>query len=252
MSFGVYSTNTRRSDDGERPFWISYADLMTALMILFLVIMVAALAAITKKVERVIEEPTVDSKQPPAEVRAKEIASICDFLADKAVKIDQNATVDCRLNRISFGEVGRFRTDEYKLGPDADATLSNVVPIILEAANSPLGKKWLKQVVIEGFTDTDGSYLYNLNLSLRRSEWVMCQLIRNDQASRVNLTDDQRRQVKQLFLAGGVSFNNMRDSKDASRRVELRLQFYGLDVNEPRSSMYKAKFDDASPERCHI
>lgn len=252
MSFGAYSGGSRRSEDGERPFWISYADLMTALMILFLVIMVAALASITKKVEQVIEEPTIDSKQPPSEVRAKEIASICDFLADKAMKVDQNAIVDCRLNRISFGEVGRFRTDDYRLGPDADATLSNVVPIILEAANSPLGKKWLKQVLIEGFTDTDGSYLYNLNLSLRRSEWVMCQLIRNDQRSRVNLSDEQRRQVKQLFLAGGVSFNNIRDSKDASRRVELRLQFYGLDVNEPRSSAYEAKFDNASPERCHI
>ena len=252
MSLMTSYSTPHRSDEGEKPFWISYADLMTALMILFLVIMVAALAAITKKVERVIEEPTVDSKQPPAEVRAKEIASICDFLADKAVKIDQNATVDCRLNRISFGEVGRFRTDEYKLGPDADATLSNVVPIILEAANSPLGKKWLKQVVIEGFTDTDGSYLYNLNLSLKRSEWVMCMILGHAGNQPIDLTPDERKQIKRLFLAGGVSFNNIRDSKDASRRVELRLQFYGLGETPALDPFHAAKFEGEANERCML
>lgn len=30
-------------DDGEKPFWISFADLMTALMVLFLVALSAAL-----------------------------------------------------------------------------------------------------------------------------------------------------------------------------------------------------------------
>ncbi|MCM4930604.1 hypothetical protein MMO01_29800, partial [Escherichia coli] len=42
------------------------------------------------------------------------------------------------------------------------------VPLVLEASNSEEGKKWFKQIVIEGFTDTDGSYLYNLHLSLQR------------------------------------------------------------------------------------
>ncbi len=36
-------------EEGERPFWISYADLMTALMILFLVVMVVALARLSKR-----------------------------------------------------------------------------------------------------------------------------------------------------------------------------------------------------------
>lgn len=36
-----------KSEEGERPFWISYADLMTALMILFLVVMVASIVSLT-------------------------------------------------------------------------------------------------------------------------------------------------------------------------------------------------------------
>ena len=33
----------KRSDDAENPFWISFSDLMTALMVLFLVAMAVAL-----------------------------------------------------------------------------------------------------------------------------------------------------------------------------------------------------------------
>jgi len=36
--------------EAEKPFWISYADLMTALMVLFLVVMGVALLAVTKTV----------------------------------------------------------------------------------------------------------------------------------------------------------------------------------------------------------
>ena len=37
-------------DDGERPFWISFSDLMTALMVVFLLVMSVALLAVTKDV----------------------------------------------------------------------------------------------------------------------------------------------------------------------------------------------------------
>jgi len=37
-------------DEAEKPFWISFADLMTALMVLFLVVMGVALLAVTKNV----------------------------------------------------------------------------------------------------------------------------------------------------------------------------------------------------------
>ena len=40
----------RARQDGESPFWISYSDLMSALMILFLVVMAVTLIAVTKSV----------------------------------------------------------------------------------------------------------------------------------------------------------------------------------------------------------
>jgi hypothetical protein len=43
------------------------------------------------------------------------------------------------------------------------------------------------------------------------------------------LSPGQKEQIEDLFLVGGYSFNSMKASKDASRRVELKLEFWGLD-----------------------
>jgi outer membrane protein OmpA-like peptidoglycan-associated protein len=253
MSFGQYQQPSRNAEEAEKPFWISYADLMTALMILFLVIMVTALASITKKAEQTVKEtPEIKEQVDMTKVRLQEISNICQHLSEEVAKTNTSVEVDCKLNRINFGEVGRFQSDQFRLGAEGEQALNQVVPAILSTANTPTGQKWLKQVLIEGFTDTDGSYLYNLNLSLKRSEWVMCTLLRNDQSTAVRLNNDQRQQVKKLFLAGGVAFNHVRDSKDASRRVELRLQFYGVDKAEKNRSQYDAKFEDDAKERCWL
>ena len=236
-----YAKKHRSKDEGEKPFWISFADLMTALMTLFLVVMAVSLMVVTKK----INEATQAEKE-----RSSEILDICTSIKDDPTLKDQLVTVDCKENRINFGEAGRFGHNDYRLNSEGVKALSALVPVVLDAANSENGKKWFKQIVIEGFTDTDGSYLYNLNLSLRRSEWVMCSLLDPKFNPELNLTDEQKNQIKQLFLAGGVSFNAAKDSKEASRRVELRMQFYGL--KEQGDIEDQPTFDTVSVESCQL
>lgn len=231
----------RPKDEGEKPFWISFADLMTALMTLFLVVMAVSLMVVTKK----INEATQAEKE-----RSSEILDICTSIKDDPALKNQLITVDCKENRINFGEAGRFGHNDYRLNAAGVEALNTLVPVVLEAANSENGKKWFKQIVIEGFTDTDGSYLYNLNLSLRRSEWVMCNLLDPAFNQGLSLTEQQKNQIKQLFLAGGVSFNAAKDSKEASRRVELRLQFYGL--KEKDSAEAQPVFVSAPIETCQL
>ena len=236
-----YAKKPRSKDEGEKPFWISFADLMTALMTLFLVVMAVSLMVVTKK----INEATQAEKE-----RSSEILDICTSIKDDPTLKNQLITVDCKENRINFGEAGRFGHNDYRLNAEGIKALSALVPVVLEAANSENGKKWFKQIVIEGFTDTDGSYLYNLNLSLRRSEWVMCSLLDPTFNQELTLTETQKNQIKQLFLAGGVSFNAAKDSKEASRRVELRMQFYGL--KEKESAEAQPIFVSAPIENCQL
>lgn len=224
----AFNGRQRRSDEAEKPFWISYADLMTAMMVLFLVVMVASLSSVTQRIQQA---------EAGEKSRGHDIARLCEKLELQAKNLNKTIHVDCHDNRISFGEAGRFEHNRFSLTPEGLKALQDVVPLVLDAANSDEGKKWFKQIVIEGFTDTDGSYLYNLHLSLQRSEWVMCSLLDSRSALQQRITADQQIQIRKLFLAGGVSFNNAKESKEASRRVELRMQFFGLKDKKQDESM---------------
>jgi outer membrane protein OmpA-like peptidoglycan-associated protein len=221
--FGLLGARKKKAKgEGEKPFWISYADLMTAMMTLFLAAMAVTMVAISDALE---EEQTAE------EERGEEVQRVCDRLAADFAN-HASIKVDCSRHRISFGEVGRFAQNDYKLPQGANQSLAELVPMVLAAADSEEGKRWLKQVVIEGFTDTDGSYLYNLHLSLQRSQWVMCLLLDRRKNAALSLTESQLQRVRQLFLAGGVSFNDAKESKDESRRVEMRLEFRPLEEQD--------------------
>ncbi len=237
--FGVMTKRGgRRNSEGEKPFWISYADLMTAMMTLFLAAMAVTMVAITREIQK---------EKAQEVIRAEEIKQICSDL-EVSFATHPYVKVDCTDNRISFGEAGRFGHNDYRLSAEAGRSLAQLVPVVLQVADSERGRKWLKQVVIEGFTDTDGSYLYNLDLSLKRSEWVMCMLLDPTRNSELKLSAAQLQRVRDLFLAGGVSFNNAKQSKDASRRVELRLQFYGQDERD--AGIERPSFHSPSDDRC--
>lgn len=235
--FGLLGPRKKKAKgEGEKPFWISYADLMTAMMTLFLAAMAVTMVAISDALEE---------KRTSEQERGEEVQRICkrleaDFANHASIRID------CRRHRISFGEVGRFSQNDYKLPQGANQSLAELVPKVLAAADSEEGKRWLKQVVIEGFTDTDGSYLYNLHLSLQRSQWVMCLLLDRRKNAALSLTESQLQRVRQLFLAGGVSFNDAKESKDESRRVEMRLEFRPLEEqdNVPPPIDFASRDDD--------
>ncbi len=203
----VFNGRQRRSDEAEKPFWISYADLMTAMMVLFLVVMVASLSSVTQRIQQA---------EAGEKSRGHDIARLCEKLELQAKNLNKTIQVDCHDNRISFGEAGRFEHNRFALNAEGLQALQDVVPLVLEAANSDEGKKWFKQIVIEGFTDTDGSYLYNLHLSLQRSEWVMCSLLDSRSALQQKITPEQQaRSVNYFWRAGFRSTMRKRAKKPA-------------------------------------
>ncbi len=233
----------RARDEGEKPFWISYADLMSAMMVLFLVVMVVSVSFLAKAV--------MDSGKAGKE-RDAEIQGLCSALKLEALNTNQTIQVRCLDNRIEFGEAGRFPHNSYSLNEEGRKALQAVVPLILKAADSAEGKKWFKQVVIEGFTDTSGSYLYNLHLSLQRSQWVMCSLLDARSPLQHGLSEAHQQQIRKLFLAGGVSFNHQKSDPAASRRVELSMQFYGLNEARSEGKDSAVHFDTTVVEKCQL
>lgn len=216
--------------EGESPFWISFSDLMTALMTLFLVVMAVTLIAVTKSVT--VEEQRKKIEEQRKYQREKDIQEIMKSIIEESV--GKNVDINARTYRINFGEAVRFESNKSEIKPESARFLRDYIPILLKAQSSIEGKKWMRRVVVEGFTDQDGPYLLNLALSLDRSKSVVCSLFAQPKtADEKPLTESNLRQIQELFLVGGYSFNSIQKDKAASRRVELKIDFWGLDEERP-------------------
>ncbi|MDR2626174.1 MAG: OmpA family protein [Zoogloeaceae bacterium] len=215
-------------DTAEQPFWISFSDLMTALMVLFLVAMSVALLAITHEIAQ-----SEDQKAG----REEEIDAFLQELSHIAADFPG---VSVRGRVVDFGERARFETNSHRLNPEQVRLLREMTPQILKLAREPLGRKWLKRVVVEGFADARGSYLYNLNLSLQRAERLLCVLLSPEASA--TLSAEDRLMVRDLFLVSGSSFNALKANPEASRRLELRLEF--LELGEGRAASHDLPLEE--------
>ena len=207
----------RHRDEAEKPFWISFSDLMTALMVLFLVAMAVALMNVTQGLRKMDEG------------RAQRDTAISSCL-ESIREITQQTPypgVKLRGQTLELGSLAEFPKDSNELEAQRASYLRGFVPQMLQIARTTECQNWLKRFVLEGYASPEGSYLYNLNLSLERSQRVLCVLLDNQAANALNPED--RQAIRELFFVGGSSFNSaILNQPEKSRRVELRLEFKEL------------------------
>lgn len=192
---------------------------MSALMTLFLLVMVVTLISVTRDVSKAEAEKIE---------REQEIQQLMRSIEEKS-RAFPNVHVDTASYRIDLGPQVRFESNRADISTSGSRFLREYVPTLLQVQASELGRKWIKRIIVEGFTDQDGTYLRNLALSLQRSRSVVCVMFEPPSSEETPLSDSEKRQIEDLFLVGGYSFNSMKASKDASRRVELRVDFRALD-----------------------
>ena len=216
----------RGKDEAEKPFWISFADLMSALMVLFLVVMSVALLSVTKT----LTEQERAQKQLDQDIDSVLVSFEQSAAKFPGIKVYRDRRV------IDFGRRAQFDFNSSLLTGDQEKLLREFAPEILSRANSERGRRVLKRVVVEGFTDKTGSYLGNLNLSLQRSQRVLCAMFDRPLPSERPMTEDQLEQIRELFLVGGYSFNAAKDTDEESRRVEMRLEFFGVGEKRPSTA----------------
>ena len=215
--------NKRTKDDGEKPFWISYADLMSALMVTFLLVMSVALLAITNNVS--------ETERSVAR-REQELNKLMDRI-ERVTKAFPGTSFNRESHVIDFGDRARFDTGSSRLTREQAQFLVFFVIELLSVTREELGEKWLKRIVAEGFADQRGDYLLNLNLSLQRSERVLCVLLDPQLVTEQSLNESEMEQVHDLFFVGGYSFNSIKKTLEESRRIELRVEFFTLNELRP-------------------
>lgn len=216
-------------DEAEKPFWISFADLMIVSMVVFLIVSTVTIVVMKTQLDMLGDN---GRKTHERQIDIERFANMIKQKSQEISPVPIISTIKDTI-RIDLGQSVNFVSGSADLSDDGKKFLRAYIPKLLEVAGTDLGKKWLKHVVVEGFTDSDGSYLFNLDLSLKRSRGVVCAMFEPvDELGTTEMSKEDLNQIRDLFLVGGYSFNSMQPSKARSRRVELRLDFWEIEEKE--------------------
>ncbi|HHH50755.1 MAG TPA: hypothetical protein ENK76_00040 [Campylobacterales bacterium] len=104
---------------------------------------------------------------------------------------------------------------------------SSFIDYVDTLISNPNISSHIDKIIIEGHTDSDGGYLYNLGLSQKRAYAVMNYLLTLDYIKKHN--------IKSKLVASGRSYldaikiNGVED-KDASRRIEIKFRLKNEDA----------------------
>jgi chemotaxis protein MotB len=131
--------------------------------------------------------------------------------------------IDPKSGAMTFSSNILFNAGEYRLKPEAKKELSAIIKRYIHTLLFDEALRgYIDQITIEGHTDTDGSYLYNLALSQKRALEVMKFLYEDD--------PDNRALYRAYLSASGRSFSDLivdangDEDKEASRRIEIKFR----------------------------
>ncbi|EFE6516828.1 OmpA family protein [Campylobacter jejuni] len=134
-------------------------------------------------------------------------------------KLDDNITIDEKTGSISLPAEVLFDKDSYVLKNEAKASLRKILSEYFDTIlEDPKIFSNIENIIIEGHTDSDGSYIYNLDLSQKRAYEVMNFIY----------TFYKSDKLQKLLMASGRSFSdpvfvNGVEDKDKSRRIEIKF-----------------------------
>jgi len=155
-------------------------------------------------------------------IKIKVIAELKESLG-KHVQIDANSGTLRLASNILFDK------GSAKLKKGSKKELKKVFINYIGALTSNKNiKNHLDRIVIEGHSDSDGGYLFNLGLSQKRAYAVMNYLL--------TLEFTKKNHIKPLLVASGRSYldpiykKDGKEDKDASRRIEIKFRLKNDDA----------------------
>ena len=154
-------------------------------------------------------------------IKLKVIAALKETLGEK-INIDKSSGALKLSSTILFDKGSSELKEESK--EELKRAFENYIGALV--SNQAI-RPHLERIVIEGHTDSDGTYLYNLKLSQERALAVMHYLL--------TLPIAQRYDLKKYLVASGRAYlDNVKkgsfENKEASRRIEIKFQLKNQDA----------------------
>lgn len=151
-----------------------------------------------------------------------------DIIGELQTKFDNSSMkVDAQTGSITFSSDVLFEYNSSTLTDNSKQTLQEIIPMYLGVLLQDSYRSYVAEIIIEGHTDTIGSYQSNMVLSYQRADAVaqFCMEPRN------GLAEDKIAQLQRLLTVNGRSFSNpvylnpsLDVNMDASRRVEIKFR----------------------------
>ena len=302
----IHNRRAARGSHGGGASWISYSDMMAALLLIFVLILTyslshyftmleakeAELQAKDQLLRQSLHElghTTQELEQNKRELnqtiiilgeKDKELTEKDQQLNEQALDLtNMKQTLDLKeseLTQLSIDlQVARNRLEEQqqalytqatridaligirktmiddlsasfaRAGVNADVDKNgNIVldsSVFFESGKStlkPEGKAFLGEIIIEGHTDSDGSYETNLKISQNRALEVALYCLKMP-----TLSDRQKEKLQEILTAKGRSYSDLKydiygnEDKDASRRVEFKFSLRDSQMIEEMSQI---------------
>ncbi|MDI9505223.1 MAG: OmpA family protein [Clostridiales bacterium] len=156
-------------------------------------------------------------------VRARIIADLAEAMQSAGIR----ATVDKQTGSITLDASVLFDVGQYTLKESGMRVLDEFFPVYLAVLMDSRNADSISEIIIEGHTDTDGTYMSNLKLSQERALSVM-QYILSD--SYRGITGGMKNRLRRIATANGRSYSALVydasgvEDKTASRRVEFKFR----------------------------
>ena len=274
--------NDKRSKNKSMSYWQSYSDLMSALLLVFVLLMSGILLQSAVNYEAKLEEQRVAEEE--IEQRKEELASqqqkldvqqeklntledtinrqkellkdqqdtldsqkeqldkiigikvvIIEDLVDVFSESNLSVVVDNKTGAIKLDSSILFDVNRSELKPEGKAFLDKFVPLYFGVLTSEEIEPYISEIIIEGHTDTTGTYAANLKLSQERALSVTNYIFDTYATS---MSEDDISKIRELTTANGRSWNDLiyfedgTEDQDSSRRVEFKFRLKNDDMIE--------------------
>ena len=303
----IHNRRAGRGSSGTGASWISYSDMMAALLLIFVLILTYSLYQYFSMLEIktkelndqqiVLDQKTIalqlaneeldaekarlvivqgdldqmkvkldekevqladlqvvlSSKEADLEAATIKLQEQKDLLAVQAERIDKligirstmiqdlsntlsaanlKAAVDPNSGDIKLDSSVLFETGSSTIRQEGKELLDSFIPVYLDVLLRTEYADYLGEIIIEGHTDTDGSYESNLRLSQNRALQVALYCL-----SMPSLSSAQKAKLQEIMTATGRSesdpvYVNGIEDKDASRRVEFKFSLKDSEMIE--------------------
>ena len=196
----------------------------------------AALAAKLKEQESTLnaQQSALDEKTAQLKDQQAQIdqiigvkADVIEALKNEFSKNNINVDIDAQTGALTLEASVMFDYDQAELTDAGKQALEQILPIYCKVLLQDDYMKYLAEIIIDGYTDTDGDYSYNLQLSQQRS-LAVAQYLLDIQGNFLDSTQSENLE-KYLTVNGHSMANPVLDAdgnvdKDASRRVEVKFR----------------------------